>query len=63
MPTDLPPYCAHCGGTAHDGHPGCGRALELEPPRYCPTCRRRLVVQVTPNAWTARCVEHGVSTG
>ena len=36
--------------------------LELEPPRYCPHCRRRMVVQVTPDAWTARCVEHGERT-
>jgi hypothetical protein len=34
----------------------------LEPPRYCGFCRRRLVVQVTPRGWTARCVEHGVSS-
>ena len=24
--------------------------------------RRRMVVQVTPTGWTARCVEHGVLT-
>jgi hypothetical protein len=53
-------YCGHCGqpaGTA--GHDGCARRLALEPPRYCPDCRRRLVVQVLPDRWTARCVEHG----
>jgi hypothetical protein len=37
----------------------CARALALEPPRYCAACRRRMVVQVTPTGWTARCSEHG----
>ena len=55
-----PAYCGHCGDlvAAHD-HADCERMLELEPPRYCTACRRRMVVQVTPDAWTARCVEHG----
>ena len=53
-------HCGHCGepGT----HPECNRQLELEPPRYCPQCRRRMVVQVHPTGWSARCVEHGVLT-
>ena len=56
-------YCGHCGDPldARD-HAACARRLELEPPRYCAACRRRLVVQVTPDAWTARCVEHGESS-
>ena len=56
-------YCGRCGDPvdARD-HSPCGRMLELEPPRYCPACRRRMVVQVTPGAWTARCVEHGESS-
>ncbi len=66
MPADpssndpAPAYCGRCGDllSAHD-HAGCERMLELEPPRYCTACRRRMVVQVTPDAWTARCVEHG----
>ena len=50
-------YCGHCGepGT----HPECVKALELEPPRFCTACRRRMVVQVHPTGWSARCVEHG----
>ena len=53
-------YCGHCGDSLDAGdHGGCSRMLELEPPRYCPACRRRMVVQVTPEAWAARCVEHG----
>ena len=57
-------YCGHCGRDLADGdHDVCGARLRLEPPRYCASCRRRLVVQVTPRAWTATCVEHGtVST-
>ena len=53
-------YCDRCGEpVAADGHDPCQRARALEPPRYCPRCRRRMVVQVTPAGWTARCSEHG----
>jgi ribosomal protein S18 acetylase RimI-like enzyme len=54
-------YGAQCGepGT----HDACRRMLELEPPRYCGQCRRRMVVQVHPTGWSARCVEHGTVTG
>jgi hypothetical protein len=31
----------------------------MEPPRFCVHCRRRMVVQVVPRGWAARCVEHG----
>ena len=36
-----------------------GDKLRFEPPRFCAQCDRRMVVQVTPTSWTARCVEHG----
>ena len=54
-------YCGQCGepGT----HEECARRLALDPPRYCGQCRRRMVVQVHPTGWTARCVEHGLLTG
>ncbi len=56
-------YCDRCGELlAGRDHAGCLRARDLEPPRYCTQCRRRMVVQVTPTAWTARCVEHGELT-
>ena len=56
-------YCGHCGlAVAEAGHETCVRRLELEPPRYCMQCRRRLVVQVMPDRWTARCAEHGTTT-
>jgi len=55
------PYCDRCGEPLAAGpHPHCLAARALEPPRYCAQCRRRLVVQVTPHGWTARCAEHGV---
>lgn len=53
--------CAHCGEPGE--HPACRAALELEPPRYCVWCGRRMVVQVHPSGWSARCVEHGTSSG
>ena len=56
-------YCGHCGLPLTEAvHEACARRLELEPPRYCPECRRRMVVQVTPGHWTARCAEHGETT-
>jgi hypothetical protein len=33
--------------------------MALEPPRYCVRCRRRMIVQVLPTGWTARCSAHG----
>lgn len=32
----------------------------LEAPRYCQLCGRRMVVQVRPDGWDARCSRHGV---
>jgi hypothetical protein len=53
-------YCGHCGGETTDGyHDTCRQALTLEPPRYCAECRRRMVVQVHPMGWSARCSVHG----
>ena len=34
-------------------------ALGLEPPRYCGQCGRRMVVQVDPVGWWAKCSRHG----
>ncbi|MEJ5920633.1 MULTISPECIES: biotin synthase auxiliary protein BsaP [unclassified Corynebacterium] len=31
----------------------------LEAPRYCQLCGRRMVVQVRPDGWTAKCSRHG----
>jgi hypothetical protein len=53
-------YCDRCGFPVDEGaHAPCAAARELEPPRFCPDCRRRMKVQVVPTGWTATCVEHG----
>lgn len=57
-------YCTRCGEELATGdHAACTAALDLEPPRYCSQCKRRMVVQVTPTGWRARCKEHGTISG
>ncbi len=57
-------YCPRCGRERHVGdHLECAAALELEPPRYCPFCRRRMVVQVVPTGWRSTCSKHGEHSG
>jgi hypothetical protein len=57
-------FCEQCGQPAAElVHSSCRNRAELEPPRWCRDCRRRMVVQVTPGGWTARCVEHGIRSG
>ncbi|MFF0490808.1 hypothetical protein ACFYTQ_17450 [Nocardia sp. NPDC004068] len=34
-------------------------ALGLEPPRFCEECGRRMIVQVSPDGWWAKCSRHG----
>jgi SAM-dependent methyltransferase len=54
------PWCDRCGGALADpGHRACAAARELEPPRFCRFCRRRMRVQVLPAGWTASCAAHG----
>jgi hypothetical protein len=57
--SDLFSYCGQCGRPAGAGHDACARRAALEPPRYCPECARRMVVQVTPTGWRASCSRHG----
>jgi len=53
-------FCDRCGRPLADGgHEACAAARTLEPPRFCPHCRRRMRVQVLPAGWRATCVEHG----
>jgi hypothetical protein len=33
--------------------------LGLEPPRFCAECGRRMIVQVRPDGWEAKCSRHG----
>ena len=58
---DTEVWCDRCGEALTGGapHPACAAARELEPPRFCPRCRRRMKVQVLPQGWSATCVEHG----
>ncbi|WP_291414062.1 hypothetical protein [Actinophytocola sp.] len=51
----------HCGKPPGEGdHTRCaGPTAALEPARFCPDCARRMVVQVTPSGWSARCSRHG----
>ncbi|MBF6330092.1 hypothetical protein [Nocardia transvalensis] len=35
-------------------------ALGLEPPRFCEQCGRRMIVQVNPDGWWAKCSRHGI---
>lgn len=34
--------------------------LGLEPPRFCVACGRRMIVQVRPDGWSAKCSRHGL---
>lgn len=55
-------YCGFCGQeqAAHDESRCVGaRRAAIEPTRYCVHCARRMIVQVTPTGWTARCSRHG----
>ncbi|MDR6415757.1 hypothetical protein [Pseudarthrobacter sulfonivorans] len=61
-------FCGHCGEPSDGGapppshaHRQCQELLQLEPPRYCRECGRRLKVQVSPLGWWAACSRHGRS--
>ena len=62
---DAASFCAWCGGARGEGdHTACERRLAtVDPPRHCPWCARRMVVQVDPMGWTARCSRHGETRG
>lgn len=58
------PYCGRCGEPERTAaHLDCDEALDLEPPRFCFVCRRRMVVQILPAGWTATCSRHGTTDG
>lgn len=66
-------YCRLCGEPTgketYDGatqppssaHHQCEARLQLEPPRFCAQCGRRLKVQVTPLGWSGICSRHGTT--
>ncbi len=49
---------ANCADEADSSVPAAAR-LGLEPPRFCAECGRRMVVQVRPDGWWAKCSRHG----
>lgn len=51
------PYTGARPGTG--GTPSPGARAGLEAPRYCQICGRRMVVQILPHGWRARCSRHG----
>ncbi|GAA3578961.1 hypothetical protein GCM10022222_74650 [Amycolatopsis ultiminotia] len=65
QPSGQSGYCVHCGRAAGGaGHTACHTPrTALEPPRFCRFCARRMVVQVTPLGWSARCSRHGETAG
>ena len=54
-------FCDGCGRPRAGGdHDRClRRRAATDPPRFCVACGRKLVVQVLPLGWTARCVRCG----
>ncbi|MDP1805923.1 MAG: hypothetical protein Q8K72_12200 [Acidimicrobiales bacterium] len=46
-------HCTGCGRPAADCAGGC--TSDLDPPRFCPRCGRRLAVQVFPGHVVVRC--------
>lgn len=68
MVTDSPELPAPVGAGAYNVYTGeqAGSAvptaaqLGLEPPRFCAACGRRMIVQVRPDGWWAKCSRHGL---
>lgn len=47
-------------GAAGSGAVSTAAQLGLEPPRFCADCGRRMIVQVRPDGWWAKCSRHGI---
>ncbi|MGI8665107.1 MAG: hypothetical protein ACR2N4_03620 [Jatrophihabitans sp.] len=56
-------FCGQCGLPVPGEHGRCRQRVEWEPPRFCPQCGRRMVVQVDPVGWRAMCSRHGELLG
>jgi hypothetical protein len=50
---------AQCDDAAGTAIPSTAQ-LGLEPPRFCAECGRRMIVQVRPDGWWAKCSRHGL---
>ncbi|MGE2731932.1 hypothetical protein ACQI4F_20895 [Mycolicibacterium vaccae] len=65
MVADLPAavgagtFNVYTGGPAGSSVPTAAE-LGLEPPRFCAACGRRMIVQVRPDGWWAKCSRHGM---
>ncbi|HEY2199402.1 MAG TPA: hypothetical protein VGH69_17190 [Mycobacterium sp.] len=57
-PVGAGPYNVYTGDAAGGAVPTAAQ-LGLEPPRFCAECGRRMVVQVRPDGWWAKCSRHG----
>lgn len=57
MASAPPDFCVWCGRPSTDCDGSCRK--ELDPPRYCPVCGKKLIAQVTPTGYWARCKAHG----
>ena len=58
----MPKFNVHTGEPEHGSASAVVSAavrLGLEPPRYCAECGRRMIVQVRPDGWAAKCSRHG----
>jgi hypothetical protein len=56
------PHCVGCGKVMASASSSSVRyrcdgscRQELDPPRFCGNCGRRMAVQVTPTGWRGRC--------
>ena len=56
--TTVPKFNVHTGEPVGGETPMAAR-LGLEPPRFCSDCGRRMIVQVRPDGWSAKCSRHG----
>jgi ribosomal protein L37AE/L43A len=52
-------YNVYTGAAARSRVPAAAQ-LGLEPPRFCSECGRRMIVQVRPDGWWAKCSRHGL---
>ena len=57
-PSEPDAFCRWCG-TAAGGCDQTSCRRQLDPPRHCPSCGRRLRVLVTPGGVRASCRDHG----
>jgi hypothetical protein len=54
----MPPTFNVYTGEPEGGEVPRAARLGLEPPRFCAECGRRMIVQVRPDGWVAKCSRH-----